>query len=529
MRYFWDFGNGRSPTLRTASLLLAAGTTRSSTGHGRRRRAATCARHVHHRSEARVPDGPRSRRGPGTLAFEASAWPPTRGSTTFASGSRRSRAPACSPSSPRSCARTASSRRRSASPATGLQTASRLPLGAHDPGARALRHRRLGLGAPEFEPVLKGAPDNILASRLPRRVPGEPGRLRGRHRALQGDAGHGPGREALMARLRELEGVQWPRAGRRRGAARRRSKPRAPPRGTRPWARAAASRSCRARGRAAAARCAARPRRRRRPCRPRRSRWRTSTRRWSWRHAGRPRTRRRRRRPASATPVAPIPLAAVDEDFELERPYESPTKRDRRARSTRGAGTPPSPRRRRHGRRRPVEDAGVRARGAPRGAVHRLGADDPAAAGRGAARQTGRRRRPRWPRLRRRPRPPPAAAPPAPRRPPPPAARCGTVDPDFADAGRAVLQPGLHRQGHRGLPRAARARARQRAAARACASWRSCSGALVGASRPRRRGAAPADGPPAAADDARPRAGRRSSARSSAWKGCSRRCERGDG
>ena len=93
---------------------------------GRRRRHRRPARRrVHHRAvvaggrSLTVP-GPVA--GPGTFAFRGQRGQATRGSTTSASGSRRIRARACSRSSPRSCARTASSRRRSASPARACRS-----------------------------------------------------------------------------------------------------------------------------------------------------------------------------------------------------------------------------------------------------------------------------------------------------------------------------------------------------------------------------------------------------------------------
>ena len=87
--------------------------------------------------------------------------------------------------------------------------------------------------------------------------------------------------------------------------------------------------------------------------------------------------------PASASPVAPIPLVAADEDFELERPYESPTTSMAAERQPRRAPAPP-PRPRRRGRG--AEDRSSSSR-RPRGALHRLGAVDPAPARRGRSRR----------------------------------------------------------------------------------------------------------------------------------------------
>ncbi len=211
----------------------------------------------------------------------------------------------------------------------------------------------------------------------------------------------------------------------------------------------------------------------------------------------RPRRRRRSRR------SAPIPLVDADEEFELERPYESPTTSIGTARGPASPAARGSPLRHRRlprpRSRRGAEDEEFELEAPHEAPVDRLGGVHPPAAGRrGAAAAAPTASAPVRPRSGRaarawsRRRPPP---------PPRPAAR--GVRAHLADPGRAVFQPGVHGQGDRGLPRADRAGAGQRAAERAPArAGEDPADPAGGEPPPRRSGgrAAAAAAPDAAAD-----------------------------
>ena len=229
----------------------------------------------------------------------------------------------------------------------GLQKHPQLPVGAHDPGPRAASTPATWpRPAPSSRPVLKGAPDNILASRFLAECLEGLGDLQGAASAVPGDAGPGARRQARQARLEALEkgsvtaapapasAVAGDHHHRRRPAEppprvrprprrRRTGRPRAP--SPRPSGTPRPSRSWRP-TRRSSSRPRTRPRRPRsaadRPARRARTGWSA----WPCR-----RRRRRRRAPAPSRPDARGAVAIEDEaapvpeePLELERPYESP-------------------------------------------------------------------------------------------------------------------------------------------------------------------------------------------------------------